>query len=338
MKIESVYKHFLLTRATHLPVIGKSGTLLGLLPKSRILQEKSQLTDGTKEWESLPIEILERSFPETLIQFFRENTRIPVLNELGERIDFWDKPKFMQEVAKLDSIPTKLIQKNEEISSTHRVDPIHWFMELILSHTPDGMIATDITGNTIFYNPAFEKKILSLPLFKNSISLAEKLLKDWNKELIASHLKTNDLKLQPGNTLEKRENGFVLRMVSLEKEKKLAGFLYQFTIKEAESNSREGDLDSLMFQFEKKIISEALHTHKQNISHSAKALGIPRTTLQNRMKFLSLQPQAVVIPRNRNSKKEAPSPIPKKAKTPAKKAKPQKKRGNPPPKKTKKRR
>ncbi|MCU0823952.1 MAG: transcriptional regulator, partial [Leptospira sp.] len=53
MKIESLYRHFLMTRATHLPVVSSTGELVGLLSKDRVQRELSDLGGKRDEYEEI---------------------------------------------------------------------------------------------------------------------------------------------------------------------------------------------------------------------------------------------------------------------------------------------
>ncbi|WP_246051913.1 CBS domain-containing protein [Leptospira idonii] len=315
MKIESIYKHFLLTKATHLPVVGESGSLLGLISKERVLRELADLGKERAEYEQIPSEILETDLNENIIGFFKESTRIPVLDSFGERKEFWDKPRFLAEFSKLDASLAR-DPKLEEIAAKQEKkrdsqDSIHWYMELILANFPDGLLSTDVAGETIFYNEAFEKKFLPLPFFKDSVQVAERYLRDLNRELFANYLKENDLEMESKDhsthqlqSIVKELDAFI-RIVTLKKDKKVVGFLYHFSSlsSKLENVSKQGNvfpsleeafasrypLERVLEEMESRYIYETLKRNKNNISHTASDLEIPRTTLQNRIKYLKIQ-------------------------------------------------
>lgn len=116
MKFESLYRHFLLTRATHLPVISEEGELLGLLSKDRVHRELSDLGREREDLDEIPLEILETELHENLLLFFKESTQIPVIGLDGEKKDNWDKPRFLAAFTKLDSSHIR-DPKLEEIES-----------------------------------------------------------------------------------------------------------------------------------------------------------------------------------------------------------------------------
>lgn len=340
MKFESLYRHFLLTRATHLPVISEEGELLGLLSKDRVHRELSDLGREREDLDEIPLEILETELHENLLLFFKESTQIPVIGLDGEKKDNWDKPRFLAAFTKLDSSHIR-DPKLEEIESKlerkkENADSVQWFMELILSHFPDGLIATDVTGSTVFYNETFENDILTKPLFRDSLQLAEKYLHNLNREVLATYLKDHDMSLGKDadtsvlytNITELR---VTLRIVTLKKEKKVFGFLYHFSPSSFTNSLGNGQsefpnldeafrsklpLESVLEEMEAHYIHKSLKRNSNNISHTATELGVPRTTLQNRIRFLKLSERfrneskgKTVIPRKRSEKLE---PKPKK--------------------------
>ncbi|EMY62253.1 helix-turn-helix domain-containing protein [Leptospira terpstrae] len=335
MKFESLYRHFLLTRATHLPVISEEGELLGLLSKDRVHRELSDLGREREELEEIPLDILETELHENLILYFKESSQIPVIGLDGEKKDNWDKPRFLAAFTKLDASHSRN-PKLEEIESKlekkkENADSVQWFMELILSHFPDGLIATDVTGSTVFYNETFENEILTKPLFRDSLQLAEKYLHNLNREVLASYLKDHDMSLGKDadtNVLYTNltELRVTLRIVTLKKEKKVFGFLYHFSPSSFANPSGDGHsefpsldeafhsklpLESVLEEMEAHYIHKSLKRNSNNISHTATELGVPRTTLQNRIRFLKLSERfrnetkvKTVIPRKRSEKSE----------------------------------
>ncbi|XDD43649.1 helix-turn-helix domain-containing protein [Leptospira sp. WS60.C2] len=333
MKFESLYRHFLLTRASHIPVVGEKGELVGLLSKERVHRELSDLGKEREDLDQIPIEILETELNESVILYFKESSLIPVIGINGEKIDNWDKPRFLAAFTKLESkqtrdpkletIETKIEKKKENL------DSVQWFMELILSHFPDGLFASDVSGNTIFYNESFERDILTKPLFDDSIETAEKYLHNLNREVLATYLKEHDLSLgkdRDTNVLTTLlpDLQSQVRIITLKKEKKVVGFLYHFASTSSgfgsgKSKSEFPDLDlafhsklpleTVLAEMEAHYIHKSLQRNSQNISHAASELGIPRTTLQNRIRFLNLaerfqnqKKDKLVIPRKRQEK------------------------------------
>ncbi len=303
-----------MTKASHLPVVNHEGNLIGFISKDRILRELADLGEERPEYDKIPKEILEKEMNEGLLNFFKDASKLPVLDELGVRKEFWDKPRFLAEFSKLDSTSKKdpklaeLIEKNEKRRDSK--ESIQWYMELILANFPDGLLSTDVSGNTVFYNESFERKFLPLPFFKDSIEVAERYLRDLNRDVFASYLKDHDLEIDSKEhsvhelqSIVKELDAFV-KIITLKNENKVVGFLYQFSPlgQRVESLSKKGtvfpDLDEalsakyplerVLVELESRYIYETLKRNRNNISHAAAELAIPRTTLQNRIKFLKI--------------------------------------------------
>jgi transcriptional regulator with PAS, ATPase and Fis domain len=343
-----------MTKASHLPVVNDLGNLMGFISKDRILRELADLGEERSEYHEIPEDFLEKEMSEGLLQFFRDASKLPVLDKYGERKEFWDKPRFLAEFSKLDLTNKKdpkfeeLVQKNEKRRDSK--ESIQWYMELILSNFPDGLLSTDVAGNTVFYNESFENKFLPLPFFKDSVEVAERFLRDLNRDLFANYLRENDLNIESKEhsvyqlqSIVKELDAFV-KIITLRNANKVVGFLYQLSSlsNKLDAVSKKGtvfpDLDEalsskyplerVLEEMESRYIYETLKRNRNNISHAATELAIPRTTLQNRIRYLKISEKfkeeasgsKKIIPRKR-----AVVNIPTKAEPPKAKATPQKK-------------
>lgn len=180
-----------------------------------------------------------------------------------------------------------------------------WFMELILQNLPDGLLATNLEGNSIFYNETFEQNILPKKYFRDSIVQAERLLKEMSKNLLADYLKSNELRLD-GNTPFSLQTYITelecnVRIIVLKQGSKIVGYLYHFITPRAvlgrqnesglefpsvsDAFFQKLPLETMLKEVESAFIFHSLKANQDNISHTALQLGIPRTTLQNRIKF-----------------------------------------------------
>ncbi|TGM57115.1 transcriptional regulator [Leptospira adleri] len=309
MKIEAIYRYFLITPATHLPVIDESGNLVGLLSRKLIQMEMADLSSSDREYSALPDSFLETEIPESFFQYFQRQKSIPVLAKTGEKKEEWDKVQVMAGLGKLVSAtrpvepPTE--EKKQELEQSSRA----WFMELILQNFPDGLLATDLDGSSIFYNETFEQTILTKKYFRDSILQAEGLLKEMSKNLLANYLKTNELRLEGNSSFSLQtyvnELECNVRIIVLKQGSKIVGYLYHFVsprsgLGQQDENGLEFPsvsdaflqklpLETMLKEVESAFIFHSLKRNQDNISHTALELGVPRTTLQNRIKFLELQ-------------------------------------------------
>ena len=317
MKIEAIYRYFMMSPVSHLPVVGEDGNLKGLLSKKKLMLEMSDLAIADRDFEQIPKDFLDKEMSEELLQYFQKHKLIPVLSIHAEKKESWDKPRFLAEYSRFTEKEVPLPQEEPRQQEKNSA-AIQWYMELVLQGFPDAMFATDIDGNSVFYNEPFENTVLVHPLFRNSIQFAERYLRDMNRDLVGKYLQQHELEdLGVLQTYFKNIN-MVLRIITLKNNNKLAGYLYHFIKSEKRNLEENGKmfpsvadayssalpLEKILEQVEKTYIEYSLKDNENNISHSAEKLGIPRTTLQNRMKFLKIRVESEIpIPRKRSSRK-----------------------------------
>lgn len=330
MKVESFYKFFLITPSSYLPVINSENLLYGLLSKKKITEEMADLDLSGIEYETVPEHFLEKEMNESLLYYFHSHKTIPVLNENGQRIDNWDKTRFLSEFSRMTDMPkAEKIQekeKSQESEPTSEIPSnrlmIFKFMELILRNFPDALFAADREGNTTFYNEKFETDVLSKPIFRDSIGFAEKYFKELNQDLISGFFKS--VEEEPPDSIPVLQTyiknlDIYVRVITLKGEEKVLGYLYHFSEPESPKNSGEMSfpilesvfnsgvpLQEILKDVESVYIYKSFKKNNENISHTAQALGLPRSTLQNRIRHLGLDEKldrnpGTPIPRNRKS-------------------------------------
>lgn len=329
MKIESIYKHFMVTPVSHLPVVDENSEIVGLVSKEKILMEMADVSSTSEEYERIPEQFLEFNITEGVIYYFQNNRTIPVINTLSQKVDTWEKPRFLAEVSKLTTKAPVLktdSSSTDEQELTENKQAIFQFMSLVLSSFPDALFATDKEGVTTFYNEKFELDILGRGVFRDSISYAEKYFRELNQDLFANYLKTHELDESRKATMPiiqayVKDLHLVLRIITLKNEQIITGFLYHFIEPQTRMNrmNEEGfsfpsveeafqmnvPLETLIEEIESHYIFQKLKKNDENISHTASELGIPRSTLQNKIKLLKI---------NQKFKREISSPIPRKRK------------------------
>ena len=318
MKIESFYKFFLMTPVSHFPVLGEDGVSIGLLSRDKISREMADLDSSGVEYETIPEHLLSYEITDSIIKYFQNHRTIPVLNIYAQRVDTWEKPRFLAECSDLlnkkSSEKPPIIQEKNEPQSSESANKmlIYKYSELILQNFPDALFSTDKDGNTTFYNEKFEKHVLAKHIFRDSITLAEKYFKELNRDLISEYLKSVELE-ESSNTqfpvlqAYVKNIDFTVRIVTLKGDDKVLGFLYHLSestksdIVPDEIISKSSDfisieeafeegysLNQLLKEVEAGYILKSFKKNHENISHTANALGIPRSTLQNRIKYLEL--------------------------------------------------
>ena len=316
-----MYKYFMMTPVSHLPVVDDNGKLVGLLSRQKLKTEMSDLAFSDRDFDEIPRDFLDFELSENIVNYFSRHRQIPVLSLSADNADFWDKPRFLAEFSRLNDSAEKP-EKKEEISAPDLKDShIRWYMELVLQNFPDALLATDLDGNSIFYNDNFIQKIVSHKQFRGSISFAERYLRDLNRELFARYLKAHDLELKDDRVIKTWlvNIGVYLRVITLKSESgKVAGFLYHFAERESvlgqtgrtfpdveEAYGNHLPLDLIKDEVEKSYIQYTIEDSAGNISHTAEKLNLPRSTLQNRMKQLGIRFETEEpVPRKREKKEE----------------------------------
>ncbi len=305
-----------MTPVSHFPVVGEDGSAVGLLSKEKISREMADLESVGIEYEVIPEHLLTYEITDSIVLFFQSHRTIPVINTFGQRIDTWEKPRLLAECSDLltKKNPPKIESKKETIDihseeSSNKL-LIYKFMELILRNFPDALFSTDKDGNTTFYNEKFETQILSKHVFRDSITLAEKYFRELNRDLISEYFKSIDVDENSSSSFPilqayVKNINMQVKVVTLKGDDKVLGFLYHLIESNSNSNEKEESISSDFPQIEKAFqsgvslaeilkevessyIIKSFKQNHENISHTATALGIPRSTLQNRIKYLDL--------------------------------------------------
>ena len=331
MKIESIYKHFMVTPVSHLPVVDENSDIVGLISKEKVLMEMADIASTTEDYKKIPEQFLEFNITEGVIFYFQNNRTIPVINTLSQKVDTWEKPRFLAEISKLTNKNPVLTTDAKETESDNaglneNKQAIFQFMSMVLASFPDALFATDKEGVTTFYNEKFEIEILARSIFRDSISYTEKYFRELNQDLFANYLKSHELDESrkarvPIIQAHVKDLNLVLRIITLKNEEIITGYLYHFIEPQTRMNrmNEEGftfpsveeafqmnvPLETLIEEIESHYIFQKLKRNDENISHTANELGIPRSTLQNKIKLLKI---------NQKFKREISSPIPRKRK------------------------
>lgn len=311
MKIEGIYKFFLTYPVSHIPVIDDKEALKGLVSKDKVKMEMADLDLEGREYETIPEHLYDNIFSENIIFYFKRNLTIPIINEVGLKAGAWEKPRFLAEAANLNTTPedepTKEEPNKEELSENKLA--IYKYMEVILENFPDPLFSTDKDGSATFFNERFEKVILSKPLFRDSVTVAEKYMKELNRDLFSLYLKNNELDEKKGTDYPIIQ-AFVqnislnVRVITLKNANRVIGFLYHFfeVLDKSKLMNSNGikfpsiedlfqmnvPLESMMSEIESNYIYQSLKKNQNNISHTALELGVPRSTLQNKIKTLNI--------------------------------------------------
>ena len=298
LDILSVLRMFYSTGMPCLPVgekIGSKIILRGFLDRKKADRFGSDL-NRIKNTDFIPEDLLDtddRSYE--ILAFLKNHSSIPVIDITGQKIAEWGRSEFLSSVSeqKTQSTEAEIHPKEENAQAPQiKESPDLWLSKLILSGFPDPLFSADIKGQTLFYNQKFEDNILNQSMFKKSMVNAELYLRELTLDTIARYALlrpdaeryiTYDVKLQK-----------VIEICSLFNQKNITGYLYIFKDREiiaeqSRASYVSASLTVSLEDFEREIIFNALKQNGCNISHTAEALQIKRTTLQNRISMLDLQ-------------------------------------------------
>ncbi len=337
-----ILRIFYSTGLRYLPVAGDSDagaeSIVGFIPRVRLDREMADLSRAGRDLDELPPElILDSELPGDLISSLSGADSVPVLDRSGHQITEWNSADALRALAiyrESVGAPSEPAEPSSPSSpggvgdagSTSGApiadvpadggaqDGAAWLARLILSEFSFPLFVSDLEGRTLFYNQAFEARVLEHPVLKKSIRLAEEFLLEVQRTLLARSIQESG---EEGRVLRTRiaELETSVDIVSLSAEDKLVGYLYIFrapareALYEEVARMLEGKLsyDEIVDDVESNIILSMLERYEQNVSHTAKALKLRRTTLQNKIKRLKLDTRRSVsgpIPRHRRTKDE----------------------------------
>ncbi len=321
-------KTFYRTGLPYLPVVSVPGAedadgasaagtarliLSGFLSRSRVDRLMADLDRARLEYDHIPDDLLVRDYvPEGALKF--SGPQVPVFDAAGQQLANWDEPQLLKAVAEFrerlksagnephfekntrPGLDTDAVPENAPIVQD-RSDAARWLGELLLAALPYALFATDLQGNTLFYNERFAERILAKGPLKNSIRLAESYFTELTRTLLARSFERDPMReLRDRLSAYSTELGLRIRVLNLEDEGRIHGYLYLFhdtgeseLFHELEDRNAQGQgLEDILEDVEGQFIHLMLTKHGQNVSHTAKALKIKRSTLQNKIKRLDI--------------------------------------------------
>ncbi len=291
---------------------GYTGSLVGFLVRELLDAEMADLGRARRELERIPDDLIVRSgLPDDLIPHVTAVDPLPVLNLYGEQVAAWQPTGTLRAIAVLRDRERERQEKAPPAPAAARASVTHaavptskadarsWLSELILAELHFPLFVTDLEGKTMFFNSAFEAFVLARKELKNQIRLAEQYFLELTRNLLAQRYSTGAISESAEDFLLRTrlsQLGLNVEVRPLQAGRGLAGYLYVFRppaeqglYDEAVGLLETGlDLTAAMEKLEAGLIGAVLERCGQNVSHAAKALGIKRTTLQNKIKRLAL--------------------------------------------------
>lgn len=277
----------------------------------------SDLDRARSDLDEIPAQILIRDrVPPEALAALRARAEIPVLNIGGEQLANWSEARFLKALAVFRESP-HFVESEAKVPPAKLPDVTgraaamtfaatesgssggaqRWLGEILLGALPYALFATDLQGNTLFYNGRFEEDILTKRALKNSIRLAETFFLELTRTLLAQSFEEDPLRKQRNAlTTYHAELQVRVRVLNLEQDGRIQGYLYLFQGQGegelfhelVDRIGRGQGLEDVIDEVEGQFIYLMLERHGQNVSHTSRALKIKRSTLQNKIKRLRI--------------------------------------------------
>ena len=303
--------------------------LIGFLERNILNKWVADKDRLEKKLESIPKELIFYHVPNLdLFSYKISNKKISVFSTDGQIVDEWNEIDFMKAIVSLqekelhNKTTENKIENNknkdniddidviEKVSGTPVKDETFWLGKLLLQSFQWPLFAIDLQGNTLFFNKPFEEKVLIKSIFKNSLRNAENYFIEKVRELLAIAISQNTLKYKSninGRIETKIETNletnldqnlqYYISILNLEENGKVLGYFFIFQNSSDPSFQEEVrkrissgmKLENIIKEIEASIIYQTLLLNQKNISHTAKALKIKRSTLQHKIQRLEIE-------------------------------------------------
>ncbi len=307
VRLTKLLRFFFETGLDVIPVVDERtvpDSIIGFLSRKLLDRELADLESTRIDLHRIPERLIILEFGDESLHLLESAPRIPVLNLLGEHVANWNQSDLYRAIGYAKDLKAEQREAESEDSQKtsleaageSKEDSPTWLARTILSGFPFPVYCCDIEGNSLFYNRDFERRILHSKMLENRIRVAEKYFIEITRDLQARSLSQD----QPGSLETLRtiipELDIILEIETLYSEGQAIGYLFLFkeSLLQRISKEVEGYLDSglplqdLLDEMESRIIYHYLERKGHNVSHTAQALGLRRTTLQNRMRRLHI--------------------------------------------------
>ncbi len=277
MNPEDVMRHFFIDEVPILPVVSKSGSLLGILKKDDLVSELSDLDRAKKQkTDQLVQKILKKMTLDDLLPFVTKHREFSVINIFGEHVGKWSRLQLLEasESSEKKKHPAADIDKQKDR------EMVEWIIYSILEHIPRPLYALNNNGKTMFYNGHFEELVIQNLGNVYDISHVENIFTDPEK---------NDFYYNDNEDIlfYNQEFNVYYEKIPMKSKDKQIGFLI-FCDKEsnipvsalvARKNLKKQSLVARLKTIEKIIISETIKEKNNDVDEAAKALHITRKNL-----------------------------------------------------------
>ncbi|MBP7582472.1 MAG: hypothetical protein KBA61_00460 [Spirochaetes bacterium] len=292
MNPEGVMRHFFVDDIPIIPVVSRTGTLMGILRKEDMVSELSDLDRVRKQKIDQFIQkLLKKMTFDDLLPYITRHREFMVINIFGESQGKWTRLQL------LEASEQGLHKKAPHDAERQRDDQaMEWMIYLVLEHIPRALYAMNNNGKTMFYNSHFEDYIVQTLGTDYEIGAIEKSLAAPDK---------NDFYYNENDEIlfYNQDFGFYYEKVPMISRDQTAGFLVfcdresniPVTALTSKKNLKKQSLDDRLATIEKIILTESLKEHGNNPDKAASALKMKVTVLKAKARKygLTLNKQAV---------------------------------------------
>ncbi len=150
---EDIVRIFYINNLPIIPVISKRGLLLGILKKSDLISELSDIKRGELKIDKIVTRLAKKLSLDELLQYGHIKEFV-VVNIFGEIQGKWSRIQLFT-AAESHTLTDKPVN-SKDIDEHVEEQVLDWMIYLILEHIPRALYALNSSGKTIFYNSYFE--------------------------------------------------------------------------------------------------------------------------------------------------------------------------------------
>ncbi len=285
---EDVMRIFFVNNVPIIPVVSKTGTLVGILKKEDMVSELSDIERARKQiTDQFISKLIKKATLDDLLPYVSKTKNFIVINVFGEPQGEWSRLDLLEASEK----ESKKTPSAYEIEKQREAQVLEWIIYLILEHIPRALYAINQNGKTIFYNSHFEELYSRTMKGEIDIDFVEKSINDSTK---------NDFFCRHNNEemfFYNRDMDFYYEKVPLTSKTEKLGFLIycetmeknQFPLMPADAKFAKGSLSDKLAFFERMIIVEALQSHEFELNASCKQLQITKQNLLKKIEKYDIE-------------------------------------------------
>ncbi len=285
---EDVMRIFFVNNVPVIPVVSKTGALVGILKKDDMVSELSDIERARKQkTDQFISKLIKKVTLDDLLPYVSKTKSFVVINVFGEVQGEWSRLELLEATEK----ESRKAPSAHEIEKQREAQVLEWIIYLILEHIPRALYAINQNGKTIFYNSHFEELYSRAMKGEIDINFVEKSINDSAK---------NDFFYRHNNEemfFYNRDMDFYYEKVPLTNKTEKLGFLIfcettdknQFPLMPGDAKFSKGSLTDKLSFFERMIIVESLQSHEFDLNASCKQLQLTKQNLLKKIEKYDIE-------------------------------------------------